>query len=113
MADEKQQDDDKQGKQLNIELSEAMAEGVYSNLAVITHNPTEFVLDFVQIVPNMPKARVKSRVILSPVHAKRLLSALEDNLGKYQRQFGEIREPDHRQRQGFPAMTFNAPAGEA
>ena len=118
MADEKQKDKDQKskeqkGNQLNIELSEAMAEGVYSNLAVITHNPTEFVVDFIQIVPNMPKARVKSRVILSPHHAKRLLNALEDNVSKYERQFGEIREPDQRQRNGFPPMTFNAPAGEA
>ena len=108
--------DDKQkphNNQLNIELSEAMAEGIYSNLAVITHNPTEFVVDFVQVVPNMPKARVKSRVILSPHHAKRLLAALQDNVAKYERQFGDIREPDQRQRHGFPPMTFNAPAGEA
>ena len=115
MADDKENEGDKQGKgnQLNIELSEAMAEGVYSNLAVITHNPTEFVVDFIQVVPNVPKARVKSRVILSPQHAKRLLGALEDNVAKYERQFGEIQEPDKRQRHGFPPMTFNAPAGEA
>ena len=118
MADEQQSDspndnEQPQGNQLNIELSGEMAEGVYSNLAVITHNPTEFVVDFIQVVPNVPKARVKSRVILSPHHAKRLLNALTDNVAKYERQFGEIREPDQRQRPGFPPMTFNAPVGEA
>lgn len=113
MADDKQQDRDQKGNQLNIELPETMAEGVYSNLAVITHNPTEFVVDFIQVVPNMPKARVKSRVILSPQHAKRLLNALEENVTKYEHQFGDIREPDQRARPGFPPMTFNAPAGEA
>ena len=116
MADDNEHADDDArdgGNQLNIELSGEMAEGVYSNLAVITHNPTEFVVDFIQVVPNVPKARVKSRVILSPHHAKRLLAALTDNVGKYERQFGEIREPDQRQRPGFPPMTFNAPAGEA
>lgn len=107
-AEDKPQD----GNQLNIELSEAMAEGTYTNLAVITHNPTEFVVDFIQVVPNMPKARVKSRVIMSPHHAKRLLNALTDNVGKYEQQFGNIREPDV-QRNGFPPMNFSIPAGEA
>ena len=109
MADETEEQD---GTQLNIELSEELAEGTYSNLAVITHNPTEFVVDFIQVVPNMPKARVKSRIILSPQHAKRLLRALTENVGKYEQQFGNIREPDH-QRMGFPAMSFNVPTGEA
>ena len=114
MTDEKDDSPKGNGNHLNIELSEAIAEGVYSNLAVITHNPTEFVVDFVQVVPNMPKARVKSRIILSPQHAKRLLNALKDNVSKYEANFGEIREPDARQaRGGFPPMTFNAPAGEA
>ncbi len=110
MADDIEQPED--GTHLNIELSEAMAEGTYSNLAVITHNPTEFVVDFIQVVPNMPKARVKSRIILSPQHAKRLQRALTENVGKYEQQFGSIREPDQ-QRVGFPAMSFNVPTGEA
>jgi hypothetical protein len=67
--------------QLNIELSEEVAEGVYANLAVITHSSSEFVLDFIRVMPGVPKAKVKSRIILTPEHAKRLLSALEDNGG--------------------------------
>ena len=109
MAEEIEQPE---GSQLNIELSEALAEGVYSNLAIITHNPTEFVVDFVQIIPNVPKAKVKSRVILSPQHAKRLLRALTENVGKYEANFGVIKEPDQ-SRGGFPPMSFNFPAGEA
>ena len=101
-----------EGNHINIELSEAVADGVYSNLAIITHNPTEFVVDFVQIIPNVPKAKVKSRVILSPHHAKRLLRALTDNVGRYEAQFGVIKEPDQA-RGGFPPMSFTFPAGEA
>lgn len=66
--------------QLNIELSEEIAEGIFSNLAIITHSNTEFVLDFIRVMPGIPKAKVKSRIILTPEHAKRLLSALEDNI---------------------------------
>lgn len=86
MADEKK----KPQNQLSIDLPEDLAEGVYSNLAIITHSNSEFVVDFVRIVPNAPKARVKSRVILTPEHAKRLLSALADNVQKYEKQFGPI-----------------------
>ena len=87
MADEKKK---KPQNQLNIDLPEDIAEGVYSNLAIITHSSSEFVVDFVRIVPNAPKAKVKSRVILTPEHAKRLLAALADNVQKYERQFGVI-----------------------
>lgn len=110
MAD---QDDKKQdGNHLSIELPEQLAEGLYSNLAVITHSPTEFVLDFIQIVPNVPKAKVKSRVLLGPQHAKRLLRALNDNISKYEAQYGKIKEPDA-QRAGFPPMSFNTPPAQA
>ena len=109
MADDQEQPE---GQQLNIELSEAMAEGVYSNLAIITHNPTEFVVDFVQILPNVPKGKVRSRVILNPLHAKRLMRALTENVGKYEAQFGVIKDPTQA-RGDFPPMSFNFPAGEA
>ncbi len=66
--------------QLNIELSEEIAEGIFSNLAIITHSNTEFVLDFIRIMPGVPKAKVKSRIILTPEHAKRLLHAFQDNI---------------------------------
>ncbi len=78
--------------QLNIELSEEVAEGTYANLAVISHSPTEFVLDFIRMMPNMPKAKVKSRVILTPHHAKKLLHALQDNINKYEAQHGKIND---------------------
>ena len=70
--------------QLNIELSEEIAEGIYSNLAIITHSNTEFVMDFIRVMPGVPKARVKSRIVLTPEHAKRFLRALEDNIEKFE-----------------------------
>jgi hypothetical protein len=78
--------------QFNIELSEDVAEGVYSNLAVITHSPAEFVIDFIRIMPGVPKSKVKSRIILTPEHAKRLVAALKDNISKYEAVHGTIRE---------------------
>jgi len=101
-----------EGNQLDIELPEQLAEGVYSNLAIISHSPTEFVVDFVQIIPNVPKAKVRSRIILAPQHAKRLLRALQDNIAKYEGQFGTIQEPDGG-RSGFPPMSFNTPPAQA
>ena len=83
-----------QNNQLNIELSEEVAEGTYSNLAIINHSPSEFVVDFIKIMPNVPKARVKSRIILTPQHAKRLLNALADNVQKYEQNFGKIKDSE-------------------
>ena len=77
--------------QLQIELKEDVAQGTYANLAVITHSSSEFIVDFVRVMPGMPKASVKSRIVLAPEHAKRLLRALEENIGKYERTFGSIR----------------------
>ena len=77
-------------KQIQIELKPEVAGGTYSNLAVITHSNCEFVMDFVQMLPAMPKAQVASRVIMAPEHAKRLLYALQDNIQKYEQQFGKI-----------------------
>ena len=74
----------KNQNQINIELSDEMAEGIYSNLAVITHSGTEFVVDFIKMMPGVPKAKVKSRIILTPQHAKRLYRALKDNIAKYE-----------------------------
>lgn len=95
------------GKQMNIELSEEIAEGTYSNLAIIAHSQSEFVIDFVKILPNVPKAKVKSRIILTPQHAKRLLKALVDNVKKYEAQHGKIKEPEQNQ---FPPMNFTPTA---
>lgn len=96
--------------QLNIELPEDVAEGQYSNLAIISHNHSEFVVDFVMMAPNVPKAKVKSRIILTPQHAKRLMAALADNIKKYEAQFGTIYEPET---PPFPHMNFNTPTAQA
>jgi len=77
--------------QINIELSEEIAEGIYSNLAIITHSNSEFVLDFIRVMPGVPKAKVKSRIILTPEHAKRLLAALHDNIEKFEAVNGRIK----------------------
>lgn len=79
-----------ENQQLQIELKPEVAEGTYANLAVITHSTSEVILDFVQMMPGMPKAQVKSRVIMAPEHAKRLLFALQDNVQKYEAAFGPI-----------------------
>ena len=89
--------------QLNIELPEEIAEGEYSNLAIISHSHSEFVVDFIRLVPNVPKAKVKSRIILTPGHAKRLLKALADNVKKYEAQYGPIEDSDAPL---FPPMNF-------
>jgi hypothetical protein len=96
--------------QINIELPEEVAEGVYSNLAIISHSHSEFVVDFIRLVPNVPKAKVKSRIIMTPQHAKRLMSALADNIKRYEAQFGVIDAQEHMQ---FPKMTFNTPKAQA
>jgi uncharacterized protein (DUF1778 family) len=102
--------DEQNENQLNIELSEEIAEGIYSNLAIITHSTSEFVLDFIRVMPGIPKAKVKSRIILTPEHAKRLLTALEDNIEKYETANGRIKvQQDH---PGFP-MNFGGTMGQA
>jgi hypothetical protein len=93
--------------QINIELPEDVAEGTYSNLAIISHSQSEFVVDFVRLVPNVPKAKVKSRIILTPHHAKRLLKALNENINKYESQHGVIDEPDQNP---YPPMNFTPTA---
>lgn len=100
--------DIKKDNQLQIELKEDVAEGVYSNLAVIAHSSSEFVMDFVRIMPGVAKAQVKSRVLMTPEHTKRLVMALQDNIRRYEAQFGEIRLPE---RQGYiPATPFKGEA---
>ena len=107
-------DDNKQKQQqINIELSEDVAQGTYSNLAVITHSSSEFVVDFVRIMPGIPKANVKSRVILTPEHAKRLLYALQDNISKYEAVHGPIKNVVPGSGQGMPPMAFGGPTAQA
>ncbi len=81
-------------QQINIELSQEMARGVYSNLAVISHSHSEFILDFIQVLSGTPKAEVRSRVIMTPQNAKRLMIALRDNLDKFEKNQGEILIPE-------------------
>lgn len=102
---------DPQPNQINIELSEEVAEGVYSNLAMIAHSNSEFVVDFIRLMPGVPKAKVKARVILTPEHAKRLLLALQDNISKYEETFGVIKNVQD-SHPAFP-MNFSGPVGEA
>ncbi len=94
-----------QTQQVNIELGEKEAEGIYSNLAIITHSNAEFVLDFTRILPGSPRARVLSRIIMTPIHAKLLLSAIKDNIDKYELKFGEIHVS------GDPGQLFTTPPG--
>jgi hypothetical protein len=108
MSDKKDEQRPK-GPQLNIELTEAVAEGTYSNLVMLAHSAEEFILDFIRVMPGVPKARVKSRIIVSPPHAKRLLRALADNINRFEQAHGEI---DESQQQG-PAVHFGMPGGEA
>ena len=83
-----------QSGQLQIELSQEVAQGEYANFAIITHSSSDFVIDFARVLPGVPKAQVKSRVILAPEHAKRLLGALQENIVKYEQEFGQIKIPN-------------------
>lgn len=85
------QNNDPKSQQISIELGEKEAEGIYSNLAIITHSNAEFIIDFTRVVPGVPKAKVHSRIITTPQHAKMLLKALSDNIDKYESRFGEIK----------------------
>lgn len=98
--------------QINIELKEEVAQGTYANLAIITHSSSEFVLDFVRVMPGIPKAEVKSRIILTPEHAKRLLIALKDNISKFESVHGQIKEPEPGGASGMP-MNFGGPTAQA
>jgi len=110
MADEKKPPQPPQN-QINIELSEEVAEGVYSNLAMIAHSNSEFVIDFIRLMPGVPKAKVKSRIVITPEHAKRLLAALKDNIEKYEAAFGPIKRTDDMPK--FPMNFGGTTMGEA
>lgn len=97
-------------QEINIELPEEIAEGTYSNLAIITHSHSEFVVDFVRMMPGVPKAKVKSRIVLTPQHAKRLMRALIDNVKKFEGMHGEIK--DLEEGMSLP-MNFGGPNAQA
>lgn len=95
--------------QLNIEISEEIAEGTYANLAIITHSHAEFVLDFVNVMPGTPKSKVKSRIILTPQHAKRFMKAMIENIQKYEAANGTIKDLEE-----IPLpLTFGGPTAQA
>ncbi len=96
-------------QQINIELTEDVADGTYANLAIITHSFAEFVIDFVNVMPGVPKAKVKSRVVMTPQHAKKLMRALIDNVKRYEAQNGVIKD----QEQTSLPFTFGGPTAEA
>ena len=102
------ENNNKSGQQINIELDADVAQGIYSNLAIINHSASEFVVDFVSIMPGVPKSKVKSRIILTPQHAKRLLKALADNVNRFESAHGEIKDFEQ------PPIPMNfGPTGEA
>jgi hypothetical protein len=103
-------ENNKNETQVNIELPEDIATGVYSNLAIITHSPTEFVTDFIQMMPGMPKGKVRSRIIMTPQNAKRLVQALQDNLKKFEQAHGMIEDGNV---PPMPPMNFGTPTTEA
>ena len=108
MAEEKKE---KQAQnQINLELSEEIAEGIYSNLAMIAHSNSEFVIDFIRLMPGVSKAKVKSRIIITPEHAKRFVLALKDNIDKYENTFGPIKRTEDSPK--FP-INFGGTVGEA
>ncbi len=84
----------KNNNQLQIELKDEVAQGTYANMAIITHSSSEFIVDFIRVMPGLPKAGVQSRIILTPEHAKRLMFALQENVTKFEHQFGVVRMPD-------------------
>ena len=103
-----------QPQQINIELGEAEAQGTYANLAMIHNSPTEMIVDFARIMPRTPKAKVVSRIIMTPMHAKMLAQTLQQNIKKHEEQFGEIKI-HHGQHQGSKPIGFetnSTPPGE-
>ncbi|PHS54722.1 MAG: hypothetical protein COB01_00885 [Lutibacter sp.] len=104
MSDQKSK---KEG-QINIELDDKIAEGTYANLAIINHSVSEFIVDFISVMPGQPKAKVKSRIILTPQHAKRLVKALAENVKRFEKSHGEIKDYEQ------PPIPMNfGPTGEA
>jgi ribonuclease BN (tRNA processing enzyme) len=95
--------------QLNIEISEEVAEGTYANLAIITHSHAEFVVDFVNVMPGTPKSKVKARIILTPQHAKRFMKAINENIQKYESLNGPIKDLEEIQ---LP-LNFGGPTAQA
>ena len=105
-------DNNKSENQLSIELNEEIAEGVYTNLAIISHSNSEFIMDFVNIMPGVPKAKVKSRVVMNPQNTKRLIHALTENVRKFEQAHGSVKMEKGPENPGFP-IDFGGPKAEA
>ena len=105
MAEQQQQPQN----QLNIEISEEVADGTYANLAIITHSHSEFVIDFVNVMPGTPKSRVKSRIIFTPMHAKRFMKAMQENISRYEAVHGDVQDMEQIE---IP-MNFGGPTAQA
>ena len=114
MSDHQQgnNEDPNKKNQININLSEEVAQGIYSNLAVINHSSSEFILDYIRVMPGVPQAEVKTRVIMTPEHAKRFLNALKDNIEKYEQAYGEIEVKKQGKGPDMP-MNFGGPTAQA
>lgn len=102
--------EENKNKKINIDLTEDIAEGIYCNLAIITHSHAEFIVDFIKMMPGAPKAKVKSRIILTPEHAKRLTKALLENIRKFEAMHGSIKENKDG---GLPPFSFGGPTAQA
>tara|TARA_R110002072_G_scaffold929_4_gene7497 strand:+ start:12876 stop:13187 length:312 start_codon:yes stop_codon:yes gene_type:complete len=102
--------EEKKENQINIELTDEISSGVYTNLAIITHSPSEFVCDFIQMMPGVPKGKVRSRVIMTPQNAKRLMRALQENVEKFEQTFGTL---DESGTPPMPPMNFGTPTTQA
>ncbi len=102
---------DNKENHLDIELNQEVAQGTYANLAIITHSSSEFVLDFVRMMPGLPKPEVKSRIVVTPQHAKRLLNTLQENIAKFEQAYGEIKDNEQEKLHQMP-LNFG-PLGEA
>jgi len=99
-------------QQINIEIGEKEAEGIYSNLAIISHSPAEFIIDFTRVLPGIPKSKISARIVMTPQHAKMLLSALKENIDKYENQFGQIQIFGAGQQGGFGFQPMINPKDE-
>src|SRR5438034_10630386 len=98
-----------QGQQLQIELGATEAEGIYSNLAIITHSPAEFIIDFTRVTPGVPRARVHSRIIMTPQHFKMLLNAMKENMERFESQYGQVRVYGQGEQHPFGFRTSGPP----
>ena len=106
-------ENENKNNQLQSELKEDVAKGTYANLAIITHSTSEFIIDFVSVLPGLPKAGVQSRIVMTPENAKRLMYALQDNMIKYERNFGQVKMPEERgQRDDKGGKTFVPPLSD-